>query len=143
MVLYHSLLLKLYMLLYSTTVAVDGNTWTGYHIEGRKPMPTLRGEFLVPPLYNLILARRIRGLSQRELARKVNTGYGNISRIENGEQVPKIDLMFKFRRVLGFSIDFLMDGWDPSEPADQDRLFRAKYGDLPGELPLEKTGEGH
>jgi len=52
------------------------------------------------------------GLSQIELAERAGTTNVQISRIENGNVMPKSDLLKKLSEILNVSMDYLMDESD-------------------------------
>ena len=54
---------------------------------------------------NLKLARKAKGLSQEELAIKLNVVRQTISKWETGETIPDIDSLKKLAVLLDFSID--------------------------------------
>lgn len=55
----------------------------------------------------LALLRNLRGLSQASLARKAGVGKSQLSKYENGKELPKLDSLGKLLRVLGVgSIQF-------------------------------------
>ncbi len=45
-------------------------------------------------------ARKIAGLTQQELAKKLETSQPNISRIESGFQIPSIKMLYRIARAL-------------------------------------------
>lgn len=60
----------------------------------------------------LLLARRDRELSQRQLADKAKTNHVQISRIEKGEQVPKIDMFYRICKALNVSMDYILKDFE-------------------------------
>ena len=60
---------------------------------------------------NLKNARKRLRLNQTELAKIIGTGQEAISKYETGKSTPKIDKIPKLARVLGVSIDDLLDNW--------------------------------
>lgn len=52
--------------------------------------------------------REKKGLTQAELAEKVNVATGMIGRYERGEKAPGRDMIFELARVLEFSLDALV-----------------------------------
>lgn len=60
---------------------------------------------------NLKRIRKSKGLSQQELADKLNTSKQVISRYERGERDPKTDMLFKLSDALNVNPWDLM-GWD-------------------------------
>jgi len=59
-------------------------------------------------LLNLKIARIKAGLSQSELAKKVNVQSFSISRYETGTQYPSIETLLKMSEVLNVSVDHLL-----------------------------------
>ena len=59
---------------------------------------------------NLAYYRKKNGLSQRELALKLNSKATTISTWERGASTPDIELLFKIGKILGFSITALLGG---------------------------------
>lgn len=62
---------------------------------------------------NLIQARKLRGLTQEELAEQLDISRQAISKWENGESVPDADKLVRLGEVLGVSLDELA-GKEPS-----------------------------
>ena len=71
-----------------------------------------------------VLARKIRGVSQKELAAIVGLSQGNISKIEMGLVRPDKKLVQKIATKLEFRIDFFELPWT-IYPAEQN-LYRKK-----------------
>lgn len=61
----------------------------------------------------------LRGLDQSSLAKKVGLSRSSISRILNGAQEPKLGLAYDLARVLGVSLDYLVDDNPEVELNDQ------------------------
>lgn len=61
---------------------------------------------------NVATARKKRGLSQEELAKKVGTISVTIGRYERGEIKPSIDIASKIADALDVSLDFLVGNTD-------------------------------
>jgi len=70
-------------------------------------------------MLNLMIARKTRKITQKELADKVGISNLCISRYENGITVPKADVLQRLADVLGVSMEFLMEdtkeGFDVSQ----------------------------
>lgn len=58
-------------------------------------------------------ARMLRGISQRELARRINRSYSAMCAYESGEQNPPLEVFFDIARELNVSLDSLA-GYDSS-----------------------------
>jgi transcriptional regulator with XRE-family HTH domain len=63
----------------------------------------------VNPAAQIREAREAAGLTQAELAEKANTTQGTISRIENGEIVPRLDTLQRIADALGTSTSALLE----------------------------------
>ena len=55
----------------------------------------------------LMLLRKNKSLSQRELANRIGLGIANITRYENG-RIPTADILLKLSNFFGVSIDYLL-----------------------------------
>lgn len=60
--------------------------------------------------YRISVARKNRGLSQRQLARLVNVEPNTISMYENSSRKPSTDVVIKLARTLHVSTDYLLLG---------------------------------
>lgn len=56
--------------------------------------------------------RQENGLTQEELAKKVNTARSNIANYENDKNMPSVDILEKLSEILGCSIDYLLGKTD-------------------------------
>ena len=54
--------------------------------------------------------RKTRGMTQEQLALKLNIGDRYLRKIENGEQVPSIDTLLEIATQLGVSLDYITTG---------------------------------
>ena len=54
-------------------------------------------------------ARTNKGLTQKQLADKMQISYVNISQIENGQRTPKIDTVQRIATALGVAVEYLLD----------------------------------
>ena len=78
--------------------------------EIRKQYPEVEEEYQrQAPRYalvrELIRVRKSAGLSQAELARRIGTTQGVISRLESGEHSPKFETVADAARALGYRLD--------------------------------------
>ena len=67
-----------------------------------------QNQFLVQVGKNISKYRREAGLTQAELASKINVGVPFISRVERGEKSMKLYTFYKLAKALGVSPDMLM-----------------------------------
>jgi transcriptional regulator with XRE-family HTH domain len=65
----------------------------------------------------LRLAREERGLSARELARRIGCSASLVSQIERGACVPSVGVLYSVAAELGHSLDYLVFGSDSGLPA--------------------------
>ncbi len=59
------------------------------------------------PLNNLIMARKEAGLTQDELAEKVQISRAMLSNIERGYTLPSLPVAYRIAKVLNCSIEYL------------------------------------
>jgi len=89
----------------------------------------------------LEVLRKLRGMSQAALAQAAGVGKGQISKYENGRELPKLDTLEKLLGVLGVSLvtfgvvlEFLDHGLDFQGTAGERLSFDLfPRGDLVGE----------
>lgn len=62
-------------------------------------------------------ARQERGWSRVELARKLGISRERLAKWELGEHAPPLGLLIRLRRVLGVTLDELVTGERPANPA--------------------------
>jgi transcriptional regulator with XRE-family HTH domain len=77
--------------------------------------------------------RRAQEMSQETLGFLAEVNYhGPISKIEHGEQLPRIDTLIKLAGGIGVSPLELLDGilWEPGGVGRQGRLVEVKSGDV-------------
>lgn len=55
------------------------------------------------------LYRKKKGLTQSDLAKKIGVTNAYISRIENGAQIPRADVLYKIAKELGVTMEQLME----------------------------------
>src|SRR5580692_1546961 len=63
-------------------------------------------------------AREERGLSVRELARRIGCSASLISQIERGVSVPSVGVLYSLATELDTSLDHLLFGAEPRRPLD-------------------------
>lgn len=66
----------------------------------------------MPVGQNIKNAREQKGLSQRDLAQKLNISQAAVSQFENGKNPPKIDTLLKIANALQVDINALLDDSD-------------------------------
>lgn len=52
--------------------------------------------------------RKEQGMTQKELADKINVNYVTLSRYENGERNPKIDKLDKMADIFGVTVEYII-----------------------------------
>jgi mannose-6-phosphate isomerase-like protein (cupin superfamily)/DNA-binding XRE family transcriptional regulator len=70
-------------------------------------------------------ARTSRGLSVRELARRLGCSASLISQIERGVSVPSVGVLYSLATELGSSLDYLLFGSGPGPDGGADTVFAA------------------
>ena len=68
--------------------------------------------------------RKELGLTQNELAHRLNVSFQTISKWETGKSYPNIDILFDLSKILGISVDELLSG----EEKEPDGLSYSKAG---------------
>ena len=56
------------------------------------------------------------GMTQRELAQRINVGNTTLSQYESGARVPSDEVKLKIAMVFGVSVDYLLGATDSREP---------------------------
>ena len=59
--------------------------------------------------------RKKRGLTQEQLAEKMNVSTPYIAKIENGKQTGPVELAVEFAEFFAVSLDYLLMGSEPSK----------------------------
>lgn len=54
--------------------------------------------------------RRTQGMTQEQLATKLNIGDRHLRKIENGEKGPSIDTLVEIAALFGVSLDYIITG---------------------------------
>ena len=67
--------------------------------------------------------RKVNGMTQEELAIKLNISDRHLRRIERGEEAPSIDLFAELKETFRTTLDYLIVGQSPSE---EEELLRKK-----------------
>lgn len=63
--------------------------------------------------------RKTKGLTQEELAIKLNISDRHLRNIERGEEAPSIDLLVEIMETFNTTLDYLIVGKTPSEKEEQ------------------------
>ncbi|MBN2909126.1 helix-turn-helix transcriptional regulator [Polycladomyces sp. WAk] len=74
--------------------------------------------------------RKARGLSQEELARRVNTTKGTISNYENGYSTPSNEMLLKLADELHTTTDYLLGRIDDPNVKINENTSETEYADL-------------
>ena len=69
--------------------------------------------------------RKIRALSQKDLAQKINKSKSAISSYETNAQVPPVDVLISLAETLNVSLDYLV-GFDAGESYNMGRFSDAQ-----------------
>lgn len=62
--------------------------------------------------YRIILLRKNAGMSQTQLARKLNISPSAQGNYEQGRRLPSIDMLIRLSELFGVSLDYLITGTD-------------------------------
>ena len=73
------------------------------------------------------------GMTQRELAQRINVGNTTLSQYESGARVPSDEVKLKIAMVFGVSVDYLLGATDSREPKSK----------MPAASAVAITGELH
>ena len=68
--------------------------------------------------------RKLRGLTQEELAEKVNITREHLGRLERGKYGCSIDLLIELSYTLNASTDYLLLGRNPDRDQDRKQLLQ-------------------
>lgn len=71
---------------------------------------------------NLVTLRKARGLTQQELASKINYSDKSISKWELGYSIPAVDVLKEFAEFYGVTIDFLVTEQTPEQMASVTKI---------------------
>ena len=77
---------------------------------------------------NIILYRKKMGLSQLELAEKLQYSNKNISKWEKGEATPSIFTLKRLAEVFGITVDQLISSEEVVEKAEEPKKHRTMFG---------------
>lgn len=73
--------------------------------------------------------RQSKGLTQREMAKRLNLSYSTYSNYENNYREPKFDIIEKAADILGVTIEFLLNSDIPPELNKEYELKRGVFID--------------
>lgn len=73
----------------------------------------------------IMLLRKKTGMSQLELAKKLNIGPSAIGMYEQGRRTPSVDLLIDMANLFGVSLDYLITGTE-STHAIADKKYRLR-----------------
>lgn len=71
--------------------------------EVRREYDALEGEFIL--INQLLHMRKTAGLTQEQVADRMHTKKSNISRLEKGGVVPKVDTLKRYAKACGFEMN--------------------------------------
>lgn len=71
--------------------------------------------------------RASKGLSQQELAKKLNVDRSTISKIESGENPPAASVLVELKRIFSISTDWLLTGSGPGPIDLNDKDFNELF----------------
>ncbi len=80
-------------------------------------------------LNNLKQIRKQRKLTQKDIAKNLNIDYTTYGRYENGLTEPNIDTLLKLSKILGVSIDYIVNN-KPTMLTEQEREMLDLFGQL-------------
>ncbi len=67
--------------------------------------PAYRKEYFIPHIgMEVQFYRKMRGLTQKELAKRIGTTQSGIARLENDESLPSLSFLHKVMRELGYVV---------------------------------------
>ena len=72
--------------------------------------------------------RKAKGMTQNELAKKLNVSIKQLSLYENGRVTPNIDMLFKMCEVLDCDFGFIIGDPDYSAPTSLDSAIQERVG---------------
>lgn len=89
--------------------------------------------------YRIAEARKQRGMTQAQLAKKMGTSQQNVQRWESGKMQPRADTIAKMARILNSTMDYLL-GLDTSKTAPyipSREIEVPLYGSIAAGTPIE------
>ena len=69
--------------------------------------------------------RKANGMTQEELAIKLNISDRHLRNLERGEEAPSIDLFVEIKTIFNSTLDYLILG---STPSEQEELMKKRLG---------------
>lgn len=76
----------------------------------------------------IIILRKASGMSQSQLAQKLNIGSSAVGMYEQGRRTPAVDVLIEMANLFEVSLDYLITGKEaPSERTDKKLLWTNLY----------------
>lgn len=70
--------------------------------------------------YQIMILRKASGMSQSQLAKKLNVGPSAVGMYEQGRRTPAVDILIEMANIFEVSLDYLITGKEaPSERTDK------------------------
>src|SRR5437867_2598241 len=98
--------------MHTYTGGAEGMSSTLWTVAIRKPK---KDEFTRPFAQRLLELRQQRGWTQKELADQIGVVREMVANYERGIHHPPLQTLQKLARILGVSVDYLINGVSPSQ----------------------------
>lgn len=85
-------------------------------------------------------ARKLAGITQKELAKQIGVSAGTLSDYESGNHEPKSDVLCAIADICGVTIDFLVGREKEKAPAPSEDSAEAQFSKLEIETVLVSLG---
>lgn len=85
-------------------------------------------------------ARKLAGITQKELAKQIGVSAGTLSDYESGNHEPKSDVLCSIADICGVTIDFLVGRAKEKAPAPSEDSAEAQFSKLEIETVLVSLG---
>lgn len=85
-------------------------------------------------------ARKLAGITQKELAKQIGVSAGTLSDYESGNHEPKSDVLCSIADICGVTIDFLVGRAKEKAPTPSDDSAEAQFSKLEIEAVLVSLG---
>ena len=76
---------------------------------------------------NIVLLRKEKGLTQAQLAEKLNYSDKAVSKWERGESLPDVDVLKSLAEILGVSVDYLLESDHQKTELEKATVSRKKF----------------